>query len=455
MLSVFEPRSCSCVPLAVLACSLALVACRGAETTGGAAEADTGEYVVERSEADGVETVRTVSGSRWGGAPRLVEELSIGEEVGEDAYLFGSINAAWATDDHIYVVDSQVPAVRAFDHQGNFLHQIGGVGQGPGEYGRPIALAVDAEGRVLVTDLQGARLNIFDADGERVDDWSLGSPMAALGLQAMSGGEIFTRVAEMPDSRDGGAVRITQAMQAIGPDGRVGDPVHPPETDYEPPTVSIDAGNSSFERSILPFTPQYVWALAPGGEMVAGAANEYRFEVHRPDGGVTVVEKSWTPVPVNPDEREFRAEMAAATVRPIAPEFTLSASDVLDTKPAFQRLTPDRSGRLWVTRQGPSEPDPDCREASAGAVIALMVDGSGGSQVTSTGGDEAETEQECWRNTYTFDVFDLANGEFLGTVPAPEPGFTQPQFVAGDVVLASITDELGTVRLKKYRLVIN
>jgi len=33
--------------------------------------------------------------------------------------------------------------------------------------------------------------------------------------------------------------------------------------------------------------------------------------------------------------------------------------------------------------------------------------------------------------------------------------FTQPLFVDGDTVLASVTDEVGTVRLKKYRLVID
>jgi len=456
MSSFLELRIDRCGRLATLACVLVIAACGGdiAETAGGAAEADTGEYVVERSDADGVETVRTVSGSRWGGAPRLVEELAIGEELGDDAYLFGSINDAWATDDRIYVVDSQVPAVRAFDHEGNFLNQIGGVGQGPGEYSRPIGLAVDGEGRVLVTDLQGARMNVFDAEGNRIDDWSLGSPMAALGLQVMSDGEIFTRVAEMPDGSDG-VVRITEGMQAIGPDGRTGDPVYPPEFDYEPPTVSVEAGNNSFEMSILPFTPQYQWALAPGGEMIAGVGKEYRFEIHRPDGGITAVEKTWNPVAVNPGEREFRAEMAASNVRQMAPEFVIPASDVPDTKPAFTGLTPDRSGRVWVTRQGPSELDPDCRETGGGSGMAIMITGGGETRVSSTGGDESEVEEECWMNTYMFDVFDLATGEFLGTVPAPEPGFTQPRFVADDVVLASVTDELGIVRLKKYRLVID
>ena len=52
-----------------------------------------------------------------------------------------------------------------------------------------------------------------------------------------------------------------------------------------------------------------------------------------------------------------------------------------------------------------------------------------------------------------FDVFDLPTGEFLGTVPAPEAGFTSPLFVQGDTVLAAVTDAMGITRLKKCRLV--
>ncbi len=68
------------------------------------------------------------------------------------------------------------------------------------------------------------------------------------------------------------------------------------------------------------------------------------------------------------------------------------------------------------------------------------------------GGDE-EYDGECWANTYMFDVFELASGEFLGTVPAHEAGFNIPLFVAGDTILAAETDGMGTTRLKKYRLI--
>lgn len=447
------------IRLTVIAASLLLAACGGARDSapGAAGEGDPGEYVVERSESSGVETVRTVSGWRWGGSPRLVEELAIGEEIGDEAYMFGSISAAWATEDRIYVVDPQVPAVRAFDHQGNFLHQIGSVGQGPGEYIQPMDLAVADDGRVLVTDLQGARLNIFGADGQRIDDWPLGTPQAAIGLLLTHDGKVYTQVFEIPTDMTeitDGPIEIQEVMRQVGDDGHFGEPIHPPENDWEPPAVDVEAGGNSFSMAILPFTPGFEWVLTPGGELIAGLSNEYRFEVRDPDGSLKVVEKAWEPVPVNDDERDFRADLAVAAVSQMAPDFRIPVSDIPDYKAAFTHLFPDRNGRVWVTREGPSEPDPECRETMGGTAMMMMIGSGGGTDVRLDSGPDSEYEGECWRNTYLFDVFDIATGEFLGTVPEPEPGFTRPRFIDGDTVLASVTDGLGTVRLKKYRLVI-
>jgi hypothetical protein len=44
-----------------------------------------------------VTTVVNESGSVWGGAERLVEEASIGVEVGADEYMFGRVAGVWVT----------------------------------------------------------------------------------------------------------------------------------------------------------------------------------------------------------------------------------------------------------------------------------------------------------------------------------------------------------------------
>ena len=73
----------------------------------------------------------------WGGTATLVEEASIGVAAGADEYLFGRISSIYATDDRIYVVDSQVPAVRIYDHDGTFIRTVGRSGQGAPTSTRP------------------------------------------------------------------------------------------------------------------------------------------------------------------------------------------------------------------------------------------------------------------------------------------------------------------------------
>ena len=50
-------------------------------------------------------TVVNESGSVWGGTARLVEEMSIGVDIGADEYMFGHVYSVAAHDDRIYVLD--------------------------------------------------------------------------------------------------------------------------------------------------------------------------------------------------------------------------------------------------------------------------------------------------------------------------------------------------------------
>ncbi len=147
---------------------LALGACTPAEP-----EADNvGSWVGTITTEGDVTTVINESGSVWGGTAKLVEEASIGVEAGADEYMFGQIDSVYATDERIYVVDSQVPAVRVYDHDGAFVRNIGGGGQGPGEYTFPTIVTVDKQGRVFVV-ANMRRINVYDATGEPTETWPL------------------------------------------------------------------------------------------------------------------------------------------------------------------------------------------------------------------------------------------------------------------------------------------
>ncbi len=452
------PRRCMA---AAIIFGLAIAGCGGdGAGANGRGEASRGEnggapgaYLVERNVGDGVETVRTVSGSRWAADATLVEALAIGEEIAEEAYLFGSITGAWATDDRIYVIDAQVPVVRAYDLAGEHLFDVGGAGQGPGEYSRPVAIAVTEDGRVAVADAMNARINIYDAEGALLEDWPLAAQKSALGLSLSYDGEIYTQSWSNEHGRMG--------MQAVGPDGLTGELLFPPPIAFEPTTVSVGKGL----EMIVPFSPVYTWAFAPGGEMIAGVGEHYRFEIHRLGGATMLIERSGEPVAVHPEEARFRARLASDAIRQMFPDGSMSSADVPPYKSAFTSFYPDRAGRVWVVRQGPARPDPRCIDAAdippptmlmptkAGTNVEIAVEIAGKVRFLGAPAVEADAlDGGCWADTFTFDLFDIVTGDFLGTIDAPEYGFRMPLFANADTVLAAVTDETGTVRLKKYRL---
>jgi hypothetical protein len=107
-------------------------------------------------------------------------------------------------------------------------------------------------------------------------------------------------------------------------------------------------------------------------------------------------------------------------------------------KPAFDQLVFDENGRVWVIQAGPGFRLPGCNEhASEGAEFR---------------GDP------CWNESVLADVFD-EEGRYLGAVQMPEelsgldPRILRPRpYIRDDMVIIAAEDELGTIRVKRYRL---
>jgi sugar lactone lactonase YvrE len=69
--------------------------------------------------------------------------------------------------DGLYVCDFKNHQILVFHrHNGNLLRTIGKPGQGPGELGGPLGIAVDPEGNVYVSEIVNCRLQKFAPDGK-------------------------------------------------------------------------------------------------------------------------------------------------------------------------------------------------------------------------------------------------------------------------------------------------
>jgi DNA-binding beta-propeller fold protein YncE len=62
--------------------------------------------------------------------------------------------------------------VHCFSQDGELSHAWGEEGQGPGQFALPHSLCVDRLGRVLVADRENNRIQIFDAQGTFLEEWT-------------------------------------------------------------------------------------------------------------------------------------------------------------------------------------------------------------------------------------------------------------------------------------------
>jgi len=82
-------------------------------------------------------------------------------------------DVAFAPNGDLYVTDGYGSArVVKFSRDGKYLLQWGKRGKGRGEFGLPHNVVTDAQGRVYVTDRDNQRVEVFDANGTFLTEWT-------------------------------------------------------------------------------------------------------------------------------------------------------------------------------------------------------------------------------------------------------------------------------------------
>jgi DNA-binding beta-propeller fold protein YncE len=70
-----------------------------------------------------------------------------------------------APDGRVLVLDGVSNRVVAYDATGKFLNSFGRGGKGEGELDMPLGMAMDAKGRLYITDTRNHRIQIYSSDG--------------------------------------------------------------------------------------------------------------------------------------------------------------------------------------------------------------------------------------------------------------------------------------------------
>lgn len=112
----------------------------------------------------------------------LEEVLRFGVLQGDPSHEFGLIQSVVGSrDGHVFVLDSRMHTVRAFDPSGRFIARFGRPGSGPNEFRAPLAMKLSTDDDLIILDPANARLNVARyRDGALIGAGSIPIPLPAL-----------------------------------------------------------------------------------------------------------------------------------------------------------------------------------------------------------------------------------------------------------------------------------
>jgi hypothetical protein len=376
--------------------------------------------------------VRTLSGNVWGDTAYLEAEVSIGQLEGPDEYLIGDPRSiAVGPDGTLYVLDIQVPVLMAYAPDGTHERNIGRQGGGPGEYENPDGMAALPDGRLLVRDPGGARIVVFDAAGEFIEQWRLsGGFNTSRRLYVDTAGQSYTNVLLNPGVPPWewimGVRRYSSSGEAL-------DTIRAPTWNYQPPRLTASREGSSSSTSV-PFSPQRYWTFSPLGYMVGGLSNRYRIDLYRKGEPVLRMERAGEPVRVHREEAEERRQAQIKRFQRQYGTWRWNGPPIPDTKPPFRGMFASWEGNIWVRLSQPGRPIMTAEEARQ---------------------EELRTGRRPYRyrQSEAFDVF-APDGRYLGPVSVPASLRVDPEpIVRGAYVWAVTRDELDVARVVRFRIV--
>jgi hypothetical protein len=375
--------------------------------------------------------VRTLSGGEWGSAAMLVPEVRIGQFEGADEYLLGSISGvAVDQDGNIYTYDRQVPALRQYGPDGEFIRNFGRSGGGPGEYSNSDGgLAVLEDGRIVLRDPGNARFQLYNQDGTAAGEWRyMGGFFTSTPLYVDTAGNMYSTTIDF-----GSGPPWKTSLVRHTADGQPVDTIPVPDWDFESPQIRAergDAENRSISINTVPFSATDSWTFSPFGYFVGGVSTDYSIDLFRPDG-VLRIGRAVEPIRVQAGEKANAEAMATQNMRGMIPDWRWNGPPIPDTKPPFGRIIVAQDGRIWVGVSQPGELIPEDERDDP------------------IGPDGEQREVRQWREPIAFDVFE-PDGRYVGMVRAPHGFSAYPQpVIRGDTVWAIVTDELGVQQIAR------
>ena len=298
-------------------------------------------------------------------------ELEFGELTGEDPYLFSRIESIVEdANGRLIVADLQAHEVRVFDPDGRFVFLFGGAGEGPGDLTNPCCLAIGPDGLLWVRE--SSRYSVFALGPESARyERGLRVGHAGIGMVAPVTFDAAGRLVDIGPIRDAESTSLASLMARLhrSADGAV-DTVVMADPERQPAgstTVQRQFGDMSATVFVYqPYGPRWLHAHGPGGAWAEVLTSEYVVAYHHADGGESRIEGPSLQGPsLSTEEREYAQDWIDRDLQRL--DLRNHPFDIPGRKPPLAAVYFDRSGRLWVEKaraQGDEMREADVYEGS-------------------------------------------------------------------------------------------
>jgi hypothetical protein len=359
----------------------------------------------------------------------VIAVAEVGSGDGNDGSVVGRAGGFAIGREHVYVLDTQGPVVLAYSLNGTFQREVGGNGEGPGEFMKPLAIAVDGAGRLFVRD--AASIVIYEADGRYASEYLIQaqSPFSGpLPFTVTPEGQPY--VPEVEAKRGWLPNTWTWAMARYdGTDTPLDTRTVPPLGGQEQQlTYEFGDGRTLFRQP--PFAPRFLWAFGRDEQLAFGYADRYVVTVEARDGTRHNIGRSIESASILPEHCASVEARMATIIRGARNIRGWSPGACPAHFPSFSALVFDWDGNVWVGRVRDAVPAPTC-EFNAGTV----------------------PPPTCWEERLSLDMFDR-EGTLAAEVELPRGiRFTPPPVIRGDLLVARVDRDDGDTIVGIYRLI--
>jgi len=304
-------------------------------------------------EADGLMIVEnSIKALKPGLYIRFEEDLTLGEEVGDENYMFGS-QILMNTDDEgfFYVTDKDKKTVRKYDPNGRFLLSIGRPGQGPGEFQDVSKVRFDVEGNIYLNDVGNQRISFLKKDGTYIR--GIKTPPIFERVAINSKGFYIARSA---DNVELGKSKKWDYFYGLFDENfkLMAEFLRLPQeanAQYKNPGSLTQVLANSLSKEA--FVPEASYVLDKNGAIYFGYPRDYEIKGYSPEGKLKkIIRRDFKPVKISEKHKKYfienLSEQFLAKIPPNEEKEVFERIKYPKYKPAYERFTLMENGWIFV-----------------------------------------------------------------------------------------------------------